>query len=117
MSKHEILLSVIATPAVCLFLFTMLMVFSVRFRYVIVESFKAFLIAGVSCIGIMALTAIYVVSPIDLIPDVIPVLGQVDDAVAVILALLSVPAAIVGWIGRTIYCCVEALNVRKRLDE
>ncbi|MFA6293927.1 MAG: YkvA family protein [Victivallales bacterium] len=96
---------------------TLLMVFSVRFRYVVCESLKAFLIAGVSCVGIMALTAIYVVSPLDFIPDVIPVLGQVDDAVAVILALLSVPAATVGWIGRTIYVCVEALNVRKRLDE
>ena len=111
------LLFFIATPAICGVLFILLLAASVRFRYVVVESMKAFLIAVVSCVGIMALTAIYVVSPIDLIPDVIPVLGQVDDAVAVILALLSVPAAIVGWIGRTIYCCTEALNVRKRLDE
>ncbi len=111
------LLFIIVTPAVCLILFILLMAISVRFRYVVVESMKAFLIAVVSCIGIMALTLIYVVSPLDFIPDMIPVLGQLDDGVAVIMALLSVPAATVGWIGRTIYVCVEALNVRKRLDE
>ena len=36
---------------------------------------------------VAGLVAAYVVSPIDLIPDVIPVLGQVDDVVVVALAI------------------------------
>lgn len=36
---------------------------------------------------ILAATAAYVVSPLDLIPDVIPFLGKVDDLVIIALAL------------------------------
>jgi uncharacterized membrane protein YkvA (DUF1232 family) len=41
------------------------------------------------------LAAIYVVWPLDLIPDVIPVLGWIDDVVAILIgvrALLAKPA-------------------------
>ena len=53
----------------------------------LVESLKAMLIAVVSCVGVMALSAVYVISPIDLIPDLIPVLGWMDDAGVVMLAV------------------------------
>lgn len=43
---------------------------------------------------VMALTAAYVVSPIDLIPDFLPVIGQLDELVLVPLAL--------GWVRRRI---------------
>jgi uncharacterized membrane protein YkvA (DUF1232 family) len=52
----------------------------------------------------VALIAIYVISPIDLIPDVVPVLGVVDDLVLVPLAvrfLLSrLPAGLRADLGR-----------------
>jgi uncharacterized membrane protein YkvA (DUF1232 family) len=50
-----------------------------RFRKVLSTVF--FAIAG--------LLGIYIVSPLDLIPDLIPVLGQVDDVLASILAIIS----------------------------
>ena len=39
--------------------------------------------------AIAGLLGIYVVSPMDLIPDIIPLLGQSDDAVATILAIVN----------------------------
>ncbi len=41
---------------------------------------------------VMRVTALYVISPIDLIPDFIPVIGQLDE-------LLLVPLAL-GWVRR-----------------
>jgi uncharacterized membrane protein YkvA (DUF1232 family) len=38
----------------------------------------------------LALLALYVVSPIDLVPDFLPVIGQLDDALLVLLALRGV---------------------------
>ena len=37
-----------------------------------------------------ALIVLYVLSPIDLVPDFVPVLGYTDDAIVVVLALRSV---------------------------
>jgi uncharacterized membrane protein YkvA (DUF1232 family) len=39
-------------------------------------------------IGAWFTSAAYTVSPIDLIPDIIPVLGQLDDAFGIIVVLL-----------------------------
>ena len=39
-------------------------------------------------IGAWFTSAAYTVSPIDLIPDIIPVLGQLDDAFGIIMVLL-----------------------------
>ena len=38
----------------------------------------------------MALLTAYLISPIDLVPDVIPVVGYADDAVIVVWALRSI---------------------------
>ena len=49
--------------------------------------------------SLIAGAAAYIVSPIDLIPDIIPVIGRMDDAVVIVLAfdffLESVPQALV----------------------
>lgn len=39
--------------------------------------------------AIAGLLGIYVVSPMDFIPDIIPVLGQTDDAFATVLAIIN----------------------------
>jgi len=39
--------------------------------------------------GLILLFVLYVISPIDLIPDIIPIVGWIDDAVAILLAFLT----------------------------
>ena len=39
--------------------------------------------------AIAGLLGVYIISPLDFIPDLIPVLGQVDDVLASILAVIS----------------------------
>ena len=100
----------LAVPLIMLITLAILAAASQKFRIVLSESLKAMLIATVSCIGVMALSAIYVVSPIDLVPDIIPVLGWIDDAGVVMLAITSVPIAVAGWIGRTCHVAVKVLG-------
>ncbi len=44
-------------------------------------------VATLAKIGIPVLAGLYVLSPVDLIPDVIPVVGQLDDLAVVALAI------------------------------
>jgi uncharacterized membrane protein YkvA (DUF1232 family) len=39
--------------------------------------------------SIAGLLGVYVISPLDFIPDIIPVLGQMDDLLASVLAIIS----------------------------
>ena len=39
--------------------------------------------------AIAGLLGLYVISPLDFIPDIIPVLGQIDDLLATVLAIVS----------------------------
>ena len=117
MSKLMILgIVLFSIPPTLLIILAILSAISHRFRHVLVESLKAMLIAVVSCTGVMALAAVYVISPVDLIPDVIPVVGWIDDLGVVILAVASVPIAVAGWIGRTCYVAVKVLG-NKEGDE
>lgn len=49
---------------------------------------------------VAALLGVYVVSPIDLIPDLIPLLGQSDDALASVIAAANVVAGIILYFKR-----------------
>ena len=49
---------------------------------------------------VAALLGVYVVSPIDLIPDIIPLLGLSDDAVASVVAMANVVAGIILYLRR-----------------
>jgi hypothetical protein len=97
-------------PPILLIILAVLSAVSQKFRHVLEESLKAMLIATVSCVGVMALSAVYAISPIDLIPDVIPVVGWMDDIGVIMLAVTSVPIAVAGWIGRTCYVAVKVLG-------
>lgn len=48
--------------------------------------------------AIAGLLGVYIVSPLDFIPDLIPVLGQVDDVLASILAVISAVSGLLFYI-------------------
>ncbi len=63
------------------------------------------------------LSLLYLVFPLDLVPDFIPVAGQADDVAMLVLGLLSIPGAAVCWIGRTGYLAVRMLGKNKELEK
>ena len=52
---------------------------------------------------------LYILSPVDLIPDILPVIGQIDDAGALVMAVFS------GITG--IICTVQGRNSLKKIDD
>ena len=52
--------------------------------------------------AIAGILGVYIVSPIDFIPDIVPLLGQLDDALATLLAVVNTIAGILLYLkGRT----------------
>jgi uncharacterized membrane protein YkvA (DUF1232 family) len=64
--------------------------------------------------AVAALLGVYVVSPIDLIPDLIPLLGQSDDALASVIAVANVVAGIILYFKRR--SSEAELQSKKRTD-
>jgi uncharacterized membrane protein YkvA (DUF1232 family) len=63
---------------------------------------------------VAALLGVYVVSPIDFIPDLIPLLGQSDDALASVIAVANVVAGIILYFKRR--SSEPELQNKKRTD-
>ena len=54
-------------------------------------------IYSISSFAVTIISAIYVLSPLDLIPDIIPVAGQGDDLVAIITGIVSAITGYLTW--------------------
>ncbi len=52
-------------------------------------------IYGITNISITAILVLYIINPVDLIPDIIPLFGQIDDAAAFIQAIFTGIAGLV----------------------
>jgi uncharacterized membrane protein YkvA (DUF1232 family) len=76
-----VLLTCLAVLAVCILIFVVVLKIAMK-----IKSWKVKVAA-------MGLSALYVLSPLDLIPDVIPILGQIDDAGA-LAAIISLAISI-----------------------
>ena len=62
-----------------------------RLRYYVLRGL------GVVFFTLTGLLALYIISPIDALPDVIPLLGQIDDGGALIGALITGLSGAVAW--------------------
>jgi len=83
-----VLLTCLAVLAVCILVFAIVLKIALK-----IKSWKVKFAA-------MGLSALYVLSPLDLIPDVIPILGQIDDAGA-LAALIGLAISIYkDWKGK-----------------
>lgn len=52
-------------------------------------------IFGIFSYSITGLMVLYIINPADLLPDLLPIIGQMDDAAAVVGAILS---GLTGWL-------------------
>jgi len=77
-----VLFTCLAVLAVCIFIFVIVLKIALK-----IKNWKVKLAAA-------GLSALYVLSPIDLIPDTIPILGQIDDA-GVLAALIGLVVSII----------------------
>jgi len=77
-----VLFTCLAVLAACIFVFVI--VFRIALK---IKNWKVKLAA-------MGLSALYVLSPFDLIPDAIPILGQIDDA-GVLAAFIGLVVSII----------------------
>ncbi len=62
-----------------------------RLRYYVLRGL------GIVFFTITGLLALYIVSPLDALPDVIPVLGQIDDGGALISAIVTGLSGALAW--------------------
>ena len=62
-----------------------------RLRYYVLR------ILAVVFFTVAGLFALYIISPADIVPDVIPILGQIDDVAALVGLVLTVMSAVAAW--------------------
>ena len=99
----EFLSTVFITGVIALIVFVFCCISFPSFRYFAGRVLKQFAWSIIICITSMLLALIYIVSPIDIIPDPIPILGQIDDIGVFTAAFLVFPA-------RMIYLIKTAIN-------
>jgi len=64
--------------------------------------------------AVTGIWVLYIISPLDLIPDIIPVLGQIDDAGALVLAIFTGISGIICTIqGRQSLESLEAERLKR----